>query len=70
MATGLSDKGSAPTGAYSLEQFCRAHSISRPFLYKLLKQGQGPRITRLGARRVVTIEDAATWRRTMARASA
>jgi predicted DNA-binding transcriptional regulator AlpA len=73
-STGLSDwEDSAPTGrklAYSIEEFCKLHSISRPYFYLLLKAGKGPRVTRLGARRLVTVEDAATWRQAMAEASA
>jgi hypothetical protein len=48
--------------AYSVQEFCERHRISRPFFYKLLAQGLGPRVLRLGSRTLVTREAAAAWR--------
>lgn len=47
----------------SIKEFCAAHSISRSFLYKLITAGRGPRLTKLGARTLVSAEAAADWRR-------
>ena len=44
-------------------QFCRNHGISLGMLYKLLGQGKGPAIMTAGARKLVSIEAATTWRR-------
>jgi predicted DNA-binding transcriptional regulator AlpA len=49
----------------SIKQFCADHGISRSFFYKLLQQGQGPRVTKLGARTLVSAEAAAAWRARM-----
>jgi predicted DNA-binding transcriptional regulator AlpA len=55
---------------YSIAEFCAAHRISRAYYYELLKQNRAPRITRLGTRRLISMEDAAAWRTAMAEASA
>jgi predicted DNA-binding transcriptional regulator AlpA len=49
----------------SIKQFCADHGISRSFFYKLLQQGCGPRVTKLGARTLVSAEAAAAWRAMM-----
>jgi predicted DNA-binding transcriptional regulator AlpA len=56
--------------ALSIDQFCQEHGISRAFFYKLKQAGKAPRITKLGARRLITNEDAAVWRAIMAAQSA
>jgi hypothetical protein len=48
---------------YSVSAFCKAHHIARSFLYQLLRDGRGPRVTKLGRRTFVTREAAAEWRR-------
>jgi predicted DNA-binding transcriptional regulator AlpA len=48
--------------ALSVEQFCRAHSISIGFFYELLKRGKGPRLMKLGTRTLISFEEAARWR--------
>jgi predicted DNA-binding transcriptional regulator AlpA len=55
----------APTPhlALSIQQFCKAHSISEDFFYKLKRQGQAPRLMRVGSRTLISIESAAEWRR-------
>jgi predicted DNA-binding transcriptional regulator AlpA len=56
--------------AFSIDEFCARHGISRPFYYKLRKQGKAPRVTKLGAQlRVITEEDETAWRQAMAAAS-
>jgi hypothetical protein len=49
--------------AYSIRSFCRAHSISPAFYYKLQQLGLGPRELRLGARTLISREAAGDWRR-------
>jgi hypothetical protein len=51
--------------AYSIDEFCRTHRIARSFLYKLWGEGRGPRVMRVGSRRLISLEDAADWRREM-----
>jgi predicted DNA-binding transcriptional regulator AlpA len=49
--------------AFSVEEFCTLHRISRCYFYKLLKNGHGPRVIKIGARTLVSVEAAADWRR-------
>ena len=50
---------------FDVDSFCEAHKISRAFFYRLVKEGRGPTITKLGARTLVSIEAAAEWRARM-----
>ena len=52
-----------PRLALSIPEFCEAHGISQAFFFKLKKQGKGPREMKVGARKLVTLESAAEWRR-------
>jgi hypothetical protein len=49
--------------AYSVDEFCDAHRISRGYFYVLLREGKAPAILKLGRRTLVTAEAAADWRR-------
>lgn len=49
--------------AYTVDQFCEAHAISRAFIYKLWENGLGPHYYKLGARRFVSVEAAEEWRK-------
>ena len=51
-----------PKLAYGIREFCRLHDISASYFYKLEKKGLAPRVVQLGARRLITAEDAAKWR--------
>jgi predicted DNA-binding transcriptional regulator AlpA len=51
--------------ASSIDEFCAAHGISRAMFYKLLKQGNGPRLMNVGTLKLVSDESAAEWRRQM-----
>ncbi|WP_287365893.1 hypothetical protein [Thauera sp.] len=51
--------------AYSVQQFCEAHGFTKVLFYKLLKEGRGPRIMKIGARTLISTEAAADWRREM-----
>lgn len=48
--------------AYTVAEFCKAHSISRSFFYELLKSGRGPRIRKAGNRTLISREAAYSWR--------
>jgi hypothetical protein len=51
-------------GAYSIPDFCRLHGgMSQAFFHKLVCEGDGPRLMRVGARTMVSAEAAADWRR-------
>jgi predicted DNA-binding transcriptional regulator AlpA len=49
--------------AFTVDEFCLAHHVSRPFFYKLLKDGVGPRTMKLGSRTLISVEAATAWRR-------
>jgi hypothetical protein len=54
-----------PTGppdldAYSVDEFCRRHSISVPMFYKMRKEM--PATFKVGARTLISKESAAAWR--------
>ncbi len=57
----------AEQAAYSIEAFCRAHNISRPFLYQCWKRGEGPEVMHIGRRRLITVEAASAWRQKLTR---
>jgi predicted DNA-binding transcriptional regulator AlpA len=48
--------------AYSIAQFCTAHSISRATFYNLLNQGRAPAVMKVGKRTLISIESALEWR--------
>lgn len=48
--------------AFSVEEFCRVHSISIGLFYALLKRGEGPEIMKVGLRTLISHEAAARWR--------
>lgn len=56
--------------AYTVDDFCRAHGISRALFYKLKTQGRAPRIMQVGNKPLVSVEAAADWRRAMEGAAA
>ena len=49
--------------AFSISQFCEAHGFSRALFCKLIKEGTGPRIAKVGRRTIITKEAAAAWRK-------
>lgn len=53
--------------AYRVEEFCAAHKISKGHLYTLFREGQGPRVIRVGhgrkAKLLIPVEAAEEWRR-------
>ncbi|MFT4116531.1 hypothetical protein [Bradyrhizobium sp.] len=48
--------------AFSVDEFCAAHGISRAMFYKLCAQGKGPRLMSVGSRKIISNEAAADWR--------
>jgi hypothetical protein len=48
--------------AYSIEEFCRRHSISRASYYNLKNAGKGPRESHALGRVLITKESAHDWR--------
>jgi hypothetical protein len=51
--------------AYSIDEFCRAHGICRQTYYNLKKVGRAPVEMNVLARKIISEEAAAAWRRQM-----
>ena len=51
-----------PFGAYSIPEFCRAHSISESFYFQLQTEDRGPAVMRIGRRTLISVEAAQAWR--------
>lgn len=49
--------------AYTIEEFCSAHRISKAHFFNLAKTGLGPRTMLAGHRRLISFEAAADRRR-------
>ena len=50
-------------GAYSVPDFCRLHGgMSEAFFHKIVSEGHGPRLMKIGARTMVSVEAAQAWR--------
>ena len=52
-----------PTHAFTVEEFCDAHRISRARYYELKRQGLTPVEMVVGRRRLISYEAAERWRR-------
>ncbi len=50
---------------YTIAGFCADHHFSKAFLYKLIKDGNGPRLMKVGRRTLISAEAAAAWRAQM-----
>src|SRR6516165_5725741 len=49
--------------AFSIPEFCRVHgNMSQAFFHALIAKGRGPRIMKVGARTMISVEAAAEWR--------
>lgn len=59
-----------PLDAYNIEQFCKAHGLSRSSFYVMHKAGDGPRVFKVGRRTLISREAATDWRREMERKTA
>lgn len=60
---------SPPRGAYSIDEFCAAHTISRAHFHNLQKSGDGPAIFKAGKRTLISVEAARAWRQRLTEAS-
>jgi hypothetical protein len=56
-------EGTTGRKAFSIDEFCKLHSISRALLYKEWAAGRGPRAMKVGARTLISAEAAEAWRR-------
>ena len=56
--------------AFSINEFCADHGISRATYYNLRKLGKAPVEMEVNARRLISVEAAAAWRRQMETADA
>jgi hypothetical protein len=52
---------SSQPAAFTVDEFCDAHRISRTRLYAFWKEGRGPRYLVNGTRRLITAQAAADW---------
>ena len=59
-----------PIVVYDIRRFCDANCISRSFLYRLWREGRGPRFFLAGTEKRITMEAAAEWRAAMEDATA
>ena len=50
---------------FSVPAFLSEHGISRSLFYRLVKEGRGPRITKINDRTLISAEAAAEWRTRM-----
>jgi hypothetical protein len=48
--------------AFTVDEFCQAHRISRSALYGLWRAGIGPRVIKVGPKNIITKKAAAEWR--------
>jgi hypothetical protein len=53
----------------TIDEFCDENRISRSLLYKMIREGRGPRLMKVGRRTLITHEAAEDWRRQMEAAS-
>jgi hypothetical protein len=49
--------------AFTIDEFCNSHGFSRAHYFNLQHRGEGPRTMQVGARRLISREAAAQWRR-------
>ena len=56
---------SAEFDTYDVPTFCARHRISRAMFYKLVKEGLGPQLMKVGARTLVSREAGTAWRQRM-----
>ena len=51
--------------SYSVTDLCDLANISKALFYKSVRNGWGPRITKIGRRTIITAEAAETWLKEM-----
>jgi len=47
---------------YSMDEFCKSHSISRSTFYRLIREGNAPEYIKVGTKTLISIEAAEKWR--------
>jgi predicted DNA-binding transcriptional regulator AlpA len=50
-----------PILAYSIKEFCKAVGISVSYFYELKHANLAPRTIKLGARQIISVEEAQAW---------
>ena len=53
----------ADRAAYTIDEFCMAHRISRRTFYDLIERGEAPKLMHIGSKKLISAEAAAKWRR-------
>jgi predicted DNA-binding transcriptional regulator AlpA len=64
----VDDQGHRPAPTRSLQSipaFCADNGISRSLFYRLVSEGRGPRVTKVGRRTLISSEAAQEWRHQM-----
>jgi hypothetical protein len=56
--------------AWSIDEFCIQHAISKSSYYNLKRKGEGPRETHVGTKILISRKDAADWLRKRGKRSA
>jgi predicted DNA-binding transcriptional regulator AlpA len=49
----------------SVAEFCRVHSLSHSYFYKLRKQGRAPPSFTIGRKRLISADAAEVWRQSL-----
>jgi hypothetical protein len=57
----------AELDAYSIREFCRRNSLTPFMFYKLQREGLAPKVMIVGARKFISAEAAAKWRKSRER---
>ena len=52
-----------PLQAYTIKEFAAAFRISQDMFFRLMRQGFAPRVMKVGARTLISVEAAEEWRR-------
>lgn len=47
---------------YTVQQFCDAHQLGRNLFYKMLAEGTGPAVMKVGRRTLISRQSAQEWR--------
>jgi hypothetical protein len=64
-------KSEVDRSAFTIDEFCVSHRLSRATLYSLWEAGTGPRLMDTGTtKKLISIEAAADWRRACETAAA
>jgi predicted DNA-binding transcriptional regulator AlpA len=53
------------SGMLTIPAFVAEHGISRSLFYRLVREGRGPRLTKIATRTLISAEAAAEWRARM-----